>query len=144
MDNKIYVGNLAWEVENEDLRNAFLEVGNVVDVLVVKNRRGRSKGFGFVEFETPEAVQTAIAQMNGKELKGRNMVVREARPPRTDQAPEGGVQPEVPAQSVEPKSTEVMTAEMPAVVSKDVVQGEVTIGQTTEVVPSKDEDTSVE
>lgn len=152
VNNKIYVGNLAWEVENEDLRNAFLEMGNVVDALVVKNRRGRSKGFGFVEFETAEAAQKAMAEMNGKEVKGRAVVIREARPPRNDND-SGGIQPapqpaqQVPAQNL-PLEVQTETVKQPAQVQTETVpqpvqgqsvQGEVPLGGSMEVTPQAEE-----
>jgi RNA recognition motif-containing protein len=86
----IYVGNLSYEVAEEDLREAFSRFGQVASANVIKDRdTGRSKGFGFVEMPTQAEAQAAIAGLNGQELKGRAMNVNEARP-RTDRAGGGG------------------------------------------------------
>jgi len=75
------VGSLPWAVNDEGLKEAFTPYGNVVSATVVKDRRsGRSKGFGFVEFENDSEAKAAIEALNGKELQGRNIVVNEAKP----------------------------------------------------------------
>jgi len=80
----IYVGNLAREVTDEDLREAFEAFGQVNSATVIKDRfSGESRGFGFVEIPSKNEAQTAITEMNGKELKGRVVNVNEARP-KTD------------------------------------------------------------
>jgi RNA recognition motif-containing protein len=77
----IYVGNLSYEVTEEDLKTAFETFGAVDIVKVVKdNYTGRSKGFGFVEMPDKTEAQSAIEGLNGKDLKGRNLNVNEARP----------------------------------------------------------------
>lgn len=77
----IYVGNLAYNATDEELRAAFEAFGQVTSVKIVRDRdSGRSRGFAFVEMEDGEGAQNAVAQMNGKDLKGRNLVVNEARP----------------------------------------------------------------
>lgn len=77
----IYVGNLSYEVTDEDLRSAFSAIGKVTSAKVISdNYSGKSKGFGFVEMESKEEAQQAIAQLNGTELKGRTLTVNEARP----------------------------------------------------------------
>ncbi len=77
----IYVGNLSYDVSEEDLRQAFEAFGQVSSATIVKDRySGRSKGFGFVEMPSAEEARSAINQLNGKELKGRILVVNEARP----------------------------------------------------------------
>ena len=77
----IYVGNLAYEVGDEDLETAFGEFGEVTSARVISDRyTGRSRGFGFVEMPKSEEAQAAIAAMNGKDLKGRALNVNEARP----------------------------------------------------------------
>jgi len=77
----IYVGNLAYEVNDEDLETAFGEFGEVTSARVISDRyTGRSRGFGFVEMAKSEEAQAAIAGMNGKDLKGRPINVNEARP----------------------------------------------------------------
>jgi len=89
MAYKLFVGSLAWATDDASLEAAFSEFGKVVSATVVKDRdSGRSKGFGFVEFENDEEGKAAEAAMNGKELDGREIVVNEARPredkPRRD------------------------------------------------------------
>lgn len=77
----IYVGNLSWEVTGDDLRKTFEAFGQVESANVIKDKySGQSKGFGFVEMPSKEEAQTAIQEMNGKEIKGRNVTVNEARP----------------------------------------------------------------
>ncbi|MBA7678874.1 hypothetical protein ES703_87152 [subsurface metagenome] len=80
----IYVGNLAREVTEDDLRQAFEAFGQVSTATIIKDRfSGESRGFGFVEIPSKNEAQTAITEMNGKELKGRAINVNEARP-KTD------------------------------------------------------------
>jgi len=77
----IYVGNLSREVTEEDLRQAFEAFGQVASVNVIKDKfTGQSRGFGFVEMPSKAEAQSAIAGLNGKELKGRTLTVNEARP----------------------------------------------------------------
>lgn len=77
----IYVGNLSYQVTEDDLRDAFTAFGNVSRVNVVKDREtGRSKGFGFVEMDDAGQAQVAIDKLNNTDLKGRQMRVNEARP----------------------------------------------------------------
>lgn len=87
MSKRLYVGNLAYAVRDESLREAFAAVGEVTSASVIMEREtGRSKGFGFVEMATEEAAQAAIARLNGQMLMGRAISVSEARPmkPRDD------------------------------------------------------------
>ena len=78
---KIYVGNLSYEVTEEDLRMALEQFGQVESVAIIKDRQsGQSKGFGFVEMPSKAEGQSAIEGLNGKELKGRALNVNEARP----------------------------------------------------------------
>jgi len=80
----IYVGNLAREVTEDDLREAFAAFGQVSTATVIKDKfSGESRGFGFVEMPSKNEAQTAIDEMNGKDLKGRTINVNEARP-KTD------------------------------------------------------------
>ncbi|HMU33811.1 MAG: RNA-binding protein [Acidobacteria bacterium] len=89
MGTKLYVGNLSFRVTNEDLQEYFAAAGAVESANVVFDREtGRSRGFGFVEMASDDAATAAIAQFNGQEYDGRNMVVNEARP-REDR-PRGG------------------------------------------------------
>lgn len=77
---KLFVGNLSWEVTSDDLKAFFSSFGNVIDAVVIKDKMtGRSRGFGFVEFETEAEAQKAL-EGNGKDLKGRNMNVNMAKP----------------------------------------------------------------
>jgi RNA recognition motif-containing protein len=80
----IYVGNLASDVTDEDLRGAFAAFGQVDSAAVVKDKfSGTSRGFGFVEMPDKGNAQSAINDLNDTQLKGRNIIVNEARP-RTD------------------------------------------------------------
>ena len=81
MGNKLYVGNLSYNVRDEDLQQAFAQYGNVSSAKVMMDRdTGRSKGFGFVEMGSDAEAQSAINGMNGQALDGRAIVVNEARP----------------------------------------------------------------
>jgi len=77
----IYVGNLSYKVTEEDLRQAFEGFGQVVSVKIIKDRwSGESRGFGFVEMPDKAEANSAIHDLNGKELNGRALSVSEARP----------------------------------------------------------------
>src|ERR687883_1861116 len=81
MGNKLYVGNLAYSVRDDDLQEAFAQFGTVSSAKVMMERdTGRSKGFGFVEMGSDAEAQAAINGMNGQPLGGRSVVVNEARP----------------------------------------------------------------
>jgi hypothetical protein len=81
MGNKLYVGNLPYQVRDSDLEQAFGEFGQVTSAKVMMEREtGRSKGFGFVEMGSDAEAQAAITGMNGQSLGGRSIVVNEARP----------------------------------------------------------------
>jgi nucleolin len=74
------VGSLPWSIDDETLRETFEEHGNVVSAKIVKDREtGRSRGFGFVEMESSSEASTAIKALNDSQLKGRNIVVNEAK-----------------------------------------------------------------
>lgn len=86
----IYIGNLSSEVSEEDLKNLFSEYGNITSVKVIKDMySGTSKGFGFIELSNQTEAQKAINYLNGKELKGKSIVVNEARPKNDSRS--GGV-----------------------------------------------------
>ena len=88
---KIYVGNMSYEVQEEDLREAFGEFGQVDSVTIIMDKfSGRSKGFGFIEMASKEEGQAAIEGMNGKDLKGRALNVNEARPQEKTRDSRGG------------------------------------------------------
>jgi RNA recognition motif-containing protein len=77
----IYVGNLSWNLKDQDLSNLFASYGEVVSAKIVTDKfTNRSKGFGFVEMSNDEQAQAAIAALNGSEVDGRNIVVNESRP----------------------------------------------------------------
>ncbi|MFO7970144.1 MAG: RNA-binding protein [Desulfobacterales bacterium] len=77
----IYIGNLSYEVTEEDLKEVFEVFGEVNTVKVIKdNHTGRSKGFGFVEMPAKAEAESAIQGLNGKDLKGRTLNISEARP----------------------------------------------------------------
>ena len=82
----IYVGNLSWNLKDQDLSNLFASYGEVVSAKIVTDKfTNRSKGFGIVEMANDDQAQAAIAALNGSEVDGRNIVVNESRP-----KPEGG------------------------------------------------------
>jgi RNA recognition motif-containing protein len=85
MAKKLFVGNLAWETTQEELQELFTQYGEVEEAIIITDKfSGRSKGFGFVTFTDDAAADEAVAQLNEKEFKGRNVVVNEAKPPRQD------------------------------------------------------------
>lgn len=78
---KIYVGNLPWSCEKENLEDLFRKFGDIDDCVVICDREsGRSKGFGFVTFREPEDAEDAIRKMHDYEYEGRPMNVKEAKP----------------------------------------------------------------
>jgi RNA recognition motif-containing protein len=82
----IYVGNLSWNLKDQDLSNLFAAHGEVSSAKIVNDKfTNRSKGFGFVEMPNDDQAQAAITALNGSEVDGRNIVVNESRP-----KPEGG------------------------------------------------------
>jgi RNA recognition motif-containing protein len=81
MSTKLFVGSLAFSVNDQQLEDFFATAGKVVSAKVIINRdTDRSKGFGFVEMGSEDEAKAAIDQLNGKELEGRPIVVNEARP----------------------------------------------------------------
>jgi RNA recognition motif-containing protein len=77
----IYVGNLSWGLKDQDLADLFTPYGEVASAKIVMDKfTQRSKGFGFVDMPNDEQAQAAIAQLNGSEVDGRNLVVNESRP----------------------------------------------------------------
>jgi len=80
MGRRLYVGNLAWGVTDQDLQELFSEAGKVESSQVIIDRAtNRSRGFGFVEMGTDEAADTAVKKLNGRDLKGRAIRVNEAQ-----------------------------------------------------------------
>ena len=81
MATKLFIGSLAWATNDDSLKDFFSQAGTVVSASVIVDREtNRSKGFGFVEMSTEEEAQKAVAELNGKDLDGRTIVVNEARP----------------------------------------------------------------
>ncbi len=81
MTNKVFVGSLPWVTTSDELKQLFSQVGTVVSASVMVDKMtGRSRGFGFVEFETETQAQEAVTMFNGKDFQGRSLVVNEARP----------------------------------------------------------------
>jgi RNA recognition motif-containing protein len=90
MGNKLYVGNLSYDMQDRDLQELFVEYGTVTSAKIVTDREsGRSKGFGFVEMSTDAEAQAAISALNGQEVNGRALTVNEARP-KEDRGGSGG------------------------------------------------------
>ena len=86
MGKKLYVGNLSYDLDKNDLQQMFAAHGEVTSAQVITDRETqRSKGFGFVEMGSDQDAQAAIAALNGKSIDGRALTVNEARPqePRT-------------------------------------------------------------
>lgn len=75
--NKLYVGNLNYQVTEDELREIFKAYGQVISVNLISG-----KGFGFVEMDSPASAQAAKEALNGTDLQGRTMNVDEARPPK--------------------------------------------------------------
>lgn len=89
MAKKLYVGGLPYATTDVELKDAFAQAGNVVSSVIIMDRMtGRSKGFGFVEFNSDEEAQKGIEMWNGKEFGGRTLTVNEARP--MEERPRGG------------------------------------------------------
>ncbi|MDW7771602.1 MAG: RNA-binding protein [Desulfobulbaceae bacterium] len=83
----IYVGNLPYNVTDDDLRTAFAEFGNVASAKIIMDRySGRSKGFGFVEMENDADAENAIKSLDNSDMQGRKLRVNQAKP-RTETQP---------------------------------------------------------
>ena len=79
MSKKLFVGGLSWGTSEEGLRQAFEQFGEIIEAKVVTDREtGRSRGFGFVTFSSPQEAETALQQMNGTDLDGRTIRVDNA------------------------------------------------------------------
>ncbi len=91
MESKLYVGNLSYNVTEQQLRELFSQAGTIKDVALITDRDTmRSKGFGFVEMTTQAEAQKAIELLNGKELDGRSLTVNMARPKEDRGGSRGG------------------------------------------------------
>lgn len=88
MAKKLYVGNLDFEVTDDELTQVFNQCGQVSDAKVIRDKEtGRSKGFGFVEMPNNDEATHAIDRMNGFDLKGRPLIVDEAKEPQQVRGP---------------------------------------------------------
>ena len=88
---KIYVGNLSYDVSEEDLKETFESFGEIESVKIIKdNYSGRSKGFGFIEMPNNADAQSAINGLNYRDLKGRTLKVNMARPRTENRGGRGG------------------------------------------------------
>ena len=91
MSTKLFVGNLSYNITENDLQDAFAAHGTVVEANLMMDRMsGKPRGFGFVTMSTPEEAQKAIEAMNGASLDGRNLTVNIARPREERPASSGG------------------------------------------------------
>ncbi len=85
----LYIGNLSWTITEAELQQTFEEFGEVSSCKIVKDKTtNRSKGFAFVEMPNADEANAAISALNGKDVKGRNINVNEARP--REEKPQGG------------------------------------------------------
>ena len=77
----LYVGNLSYDMSEENLRTEFAEYGEVQSAKIITDKfTGRSRGFGFVEMNSDDEGKKAMEELNGKDVEGRQLVVNEARP----------------------------------------------------------------
>lgn len=91
MSKKLYVGNLLYDISDEDLKELFAQAGTVLTANVIRyHDSGKSKGFAFVEMETEDGAQKAMDMLNGQDFRGRKLVVSEARPPKPREFGGGG------------------------------------------------------
>ena len=85
MVSKLYVGNIPFQAEQNDLEDLFKQAGNVISVKIVKdNITGQSKGFGFIEMSSDEEAKKAVDMFNGHSFLGREIIVNKARPQREE------------------------------------------------------------
>jgi cold-inducible RNA-binding protein len=91
MGRRLYVGNLAWTVTDQDLQEVFSEAGKVDSSQVIFDRAtNRSRGFGFVEMASDDAAEEAIKKLNGRDVKGRPIRVNEAQARNNDRRGSSG------------------------------------------------------
>ncbi len=91
MGKKLFVGNVPYNVTEDELKTFFAQAGDVASVAVITDKMtGRPRGFVFVEMATEEGAQKAIEMLNGKELGGRALNINEAKPREPMGAPRGG------------------------------------------------------
>jgi RNA recognition motif-containing protein len=90
LGKKLYIGNLAYDVTQEELQDVFSQAGTVTSVSVVADKfSGQSRGFAFVEMSSDEEAKEAISKLDGYSMKGRNLRVDEARPREPGRFPSG-------------------------------------------------------
>ena len=83
--SKLYVGNLNYDAKEEQLKEIFADMGEIKEVIIIKDKfTGRSKGFGFIEFNDSESAQKAIDELDGQDFLGRELRVSPAKPKRND------------------------------------------------------------
>ncbi len=91
MEKKLFVGSLPYSMKDEELRELFVQAGEVVSANVIRDRiTDQSRGFGFVEMATEEQAAEAIKKFNGMTIGGRNIVVNESRPQEKGKGPDRG------------------------------------------------------
>lgn len=93
MEKRLFVGNLSYNLAQEEMADLFAQYGTVESAKILTDREtGRSKGFGFVEMSSPEEAQECISKLNGYDFQGRKMSVSIARPqaPRDNNRSFGG------------------------------------------------------
>lgn len=84
MTNKLFIGSLDYATTDAQLEEHFAQIGKVISAKVIVDRySGQGKGFGFVEMETPELAKEAMNKLNGSQLNGRSIAVKEAKPQET-------------------------------------------------------------
>jgi len=102
MSKRIYVGNLPWGVDKAKFEELFSPFGEIEEALVISDKHtGRSRGFGFVTYKNDADADKAIEGMNEKEVEGRKIVVKEARPARESQEGEQVKEEEKPTEDKE-------------------------------------------
>ena len=107
MSKRIYVGNLPWSVTQEKLNELFSPFGDIEEALVIANKyTGRSRGFGFVTYKNDEDADKAMKEMNEKDLEGRKIVVKLARPTREGMQAEEKPEEKEPAEEKTPSKEE--------------------------------------
>lgn len=88
MSTRLYVGNLSFNTTRDELQDLFSRIGFVQEATVVHDREtGTSQGFAFVMMSSEEEARNAMAQLNGRDFQGCNLLVSEARPPARSRAP---------------------------------------------------------
>lgn len=81
MGNKLFIGSLDYSTTDAQLNDLFATIGKVLSAKVITDRyTGQGKGFGFVEMETPEVAKEAMNKLNGSQINGRPIAVKEAKP----------------------------------------------------------------